>query len=70
MEYRPFLVSVHEMYSLYGAHVRFADCFLERLTEERPELVERLRKTGRKVHKKNGRIEINTEVWSFIKDVW
>jgi len=70
MEYRPFLVSVHERYSLYGAHVRFADCFLERLTEERPELVESLHKTGRKVYKKNGRIEINTEVWSFIKDVW
>jgi len=70
MEYRPFLVSVHERYSLYGAHVRFADCFLERLTEERPELVERLHKTGRKVYKKNGRIEINTEVWGFIRDVW
>ena len=43
---------------------------MERLNEERPELVERLRKTGRKVRKRNGRTEMNMEVWSFIKDVW
>ena len=70
MEYKPFLASVHERYTFYGATVRFPDCFMERLNEERPELVERLRKTGRKVCKRNGRTEMNMEVWSFIKDVW
>lgn len=70
MEYREFLSSVHERYSLYGASIAFPKCFMERLNEERPELIERLRKTGRKTRRRNGDVIITQEVWCFIKDVW
>jgi hypothetical protein len=43
---------------------------MERLKEERPELVERLDNTGRKTVKKNGRTIVTQEVFSFIRDVW
>ena len=70
MKYTDFLVTVHQRYVLYASEIRFADCFMERLKEERPELVERLDRTGRKTAKKNGRTIISQEVFSFIKDVW
>lgn len=70
MEYREFLSSVHERYSLYGAQVRFATCFHERLTEERPELVARLSQTGRKVVARNGQVKFSREAMEFIRDVW
>jgi hypothetical protein len=43
---------------------------MERLKEERPDIVERLGKTGRKTVKKNGKTIVTQEVFSFIKDVW
>jgi hypothetical protein len=43
---------------------------MERLNEERPELIERLHKTGRRTKRKNGDVIITPEVWCFIKDVW
>lgn len=70
MEYTDFLVTVHQRYVLYASEIRFADCFMERLKEERPELVERLDKTSRKTVKKNGRTIVTQEIFSFIRDVW
>jgi hypothetical protein len=70
MKYTDFLVTVHQRYVLYASEVRFADCFMERLKEERPDIVERLGKTGRKTVKKNGKTIVTQEVFSFIKDVW
>ena len=55
MKYTDFLVTVHQRYVLYASEIRFADCFMERLKEERPEIVERLESTGRKTVKKNGK---------------
>jgi hypothetical protein len=43
---------------------------MERLKEERPEIIERLESTGRKIVKKNGKTIVTQEVFSFIKDVW
>jgi hypothetical protein len=43
---------------------------MERLKEERPDIVERLGETGRKTVKKNGKTIVTQEVFSFIKDVW
>lgn len=70
MDYTPFLVSVHERYALYSGRIPFPECFIERLTEQRPELIQRLHQTGRKVCKRNGRTEITLEIWDFIRDVW
>lgn len=70
MKYNDFLSTVHARYSQYGTTVLYSDCFLERLKEERPDIAERLKKTGRKVRKRNGSTFISQEVWAFIKDVW
>lgn len=70
MKYTDFLVTVHQRYVLYASEIRFADCFMERLKEERPEIIERLESTGRKIVKKNGKTIVTQEVFSFIKDVW
>lgn len=70
MEYREFLSSVHCRYALYGAAVAFPTCFYERLTEERPDLIARLDKTGRKIVKRNNKAKISQEIWDFIRDVW
>ena len=70
MKYTDFLVTVHQRYVLYASEIRFADCFMERLKEERPEIVERLESTGRKTVKKNGKTIVTQEVFGFIKDVW
>ena len=68
--YRHFLASVHERFAYYGAEVRYMECFVERLQEERPDIIDRIDKTGRKLRGKNGKAEFRQEVWSFIKDVW
>ena len=70
MNYNEFLSTVHARYSSYGTSTKYAYCFVERLLEERPEIVERLRQTGRKMRKRNGEVQISQEVWNFIQDIW
>lgn len=70
MGYNDFIATVHERYALYGGKMKYADCFYERLSEQRPEIVERINGTGRKVLDRYGRAKFSTEVWSFIRDVW
>jgi hypothetical protein len=70
MEYREFIASVHSRYSLYGATVTFPTCLYERLSEERPDIVARLSKTGRKVTGRTGKVKFSQEIWDFIRDVW
>ena len=70
MEYREFLSSVHHRYATYGATVAFPVCFYERLKEDRPDIVLRLDKTGRKVVQRNNKVKFSQEIWDFIRDVW
>jgi predicted lipid-binding transport protein (Tim44 family) len=70
VNYNEFLSTVHARYSSYGTNTKYAHCFVECLLEERPEIVERLRQTGRVVRKRNGEVRISQEVWNFIKDIW
>lgn len=70
MKYTDFLVTVHQRYVLYASEIRFADCFMERLKEERPDIVEHLESTGHKTVKKNKETIVTQKVFSFIKDAW
>lgn len=70
MEYKDFIWTVHERYSSYGGKMKYADCFYERLREDRPEIIHRIHTTGRRCLDRHGRAVFSQEVWHFIRDVW